>query len=241
MQVLYLDESGDHRITKVDPSYPVFVLGGVIMDEEYARQEVQPLVSSFKREFFGHDDLILHTADITRNRGAFTTLQDRPTRDRFRAQLNELIGRIDFTVIACAIVKSRLEAGHFDDAADLYRVAFRVIVDQFGEILGEHGPRGRIRAERRRPDLDRRLLQDWRTIARRGTGRIKAATIRQRIASFSQHPKSDRLVGLELADLVLTPIGRHIIGRPDRPDWHIVRSKFHGGAASALRIIGGQD
>lgn len=40
MKVLFLDESGDHNLTVIDPLYPVFVLGGVIMDRDYARIEV---------------------------------------------------------------------------------------------------------------------------------------------------------------------------------------------------------
>ena len=30
MKVLFLDESGDHNLSVIDPSYPIFVLGGVI-------------------------------------------------------------------------------------------------------------------------------------------------------------------------------------------------------------------
>ena len=73
---MFLDESGDHNLTKIDPQYPVFVLGGVIMDADYA---AGPLTGScwidFKRELFGRVDIVLHTADITRNRNGFEPLQ----------------------------------------------------------------------------------------------------------------------------------------------------------------------
>ena len=36
MKVLFLDESGDHNLSVIDPSYPIFVLGGVIVDQDYA-------------------------------------------------------------------------------------------------------------------------------------------------------------------------------------------------------------
>jgi hypothetical protein len=32
VKLLFLDESGDH----IDPQYPLFVLGGVIVDKDYA-------------------------------------------------------------------------------------------------------------------------------------------------------------------------------------------------------------
>ena len=36
MRVMFLDESGDHNLAVIDPSYPLFVLGGVIVDQRYA-------------------------------------------------------------------------------------------------------------------------------------------------------------------------------------------------------------
>lgn len=33
MKILFLDESGDHNLLVVDKDYPIFVLGGCIMDE----------------------------------------------------------------------------------------------------------------------------------------------------------------------------------------------------------------
>ncbi|KJV92878.1 DUF3800 domain-containing protein [Rickettsia bellii] len=33
MHILFIDESGDHNLTKIDPSYPIFVLGGVIIEK----------------------------------------------------------------------------------------------------------------------------------------------------------------------------------------------------------------
>jgi hypothetical protein len=60
---MFLDESGDHSLKVIDPQYPVFVLGGVIADADYAHGELEERVRRFKRDLFGRDDLILHTAD----------------------------------------------------------------------------------------------------------------------------------------------------------------------------------
>jgi hypothetical protein len=61
---MYLDESGDHSLTKIDPSYPVFVLGGVIADQDYANDVIQPELDALKLELFGSNPPILHTADL---------------------------------------------------------------------------------------------------------------------------------------------------------------------------------
>jgi hypothetical protein len=46
------------------------------VDGSYAEGELVVRLNSFKREMFGHEDLILHTADITRNRNGFERLKD---------------------------------------------------------------------------------------------------------------------------------------------------------------------
>jgi hypothetical protein len=38
--VLFIDESGDHSLAVIDPQYPIFVLGGVIVDSDYAAGEL---------------------------------------------------------------------------------------------------------------------------------------------------------------------------------------------------------
>ncbi|HEY3761930.1 MAG TPA: DUF3800 domain-containing protein [Verrucomicrobiae bacterium] len=53
MKVLFLDESGDHNLTVIDPQYPLFVLGGVIIDKDYAENELTREVNTFKQELFG--------------------------------------------------------------------------------------------------------------------------------------------------------------------------------------------
>lgn len=240
MRTLYLDESGDHQLDLIDQRYPVFVLGGVIIEETYARTIAAEATSEFKRRFFERDDFVLHTAEITRNRGVFALLSNREIRDRFRTALNELLLNLEFGVVACVIDKRRFVDLPRTPTNDLYQVAFRVLIDRFCIVIGNHGG-GRIRAERRRPDLDAHLLNDWYTIQKSGTAHTTAATIGRRIASFSQHPKAEQLVGLELADLVVSPIGRHVAGYHDHADWQIVRSRFIGGEDFGLTIIPGHD
>lgn len=56
MKVLFLDESGDHNLGVIDPQYPLFVLGGVIMDKDYAEKELNEKLDRFKYEMFGRKD-----------------------------------------------------------------------------------------------------------------------------------------------------------------------------------------
>lgn len=65
LQIMFLDESDNHGLTQIDPEYPVFVLGGVIVERAYAEGPLEERLRAFKREVFERDDLILHTADLT--------------------------------------------------------------------------------------------------------------------------------------------------------------------------------
>ena len=74
MKTLFLDESGDHNLITIDPQYPVFVLGGIIVDADYADGPLTDALDNFKREWFGRADIVLHTTDIARNRNGFESL-----------------------------------------------------------------------------------------------------------------------------------------------------------------------
>ena len=91
MKALFLDESGDHNLSVIDPQYPLFVLGGVIMDKEYANGPLNDALNKFKYEMFGRTDIVLHTADITRNRNGFEAMKSGAFRNRFYERLNELM------------------------------------------------------------------------------------------------------------------------------------------------------
>lgn len=134
MKVLYLDESGHPNLAAIDPDFPIFVLGGVIVEQDYADGPLTDAFNAFKREMFGASDIVLHTADIVRNRNGFEALLDSTFRARFY----------------------------------------------------------------------------------------------QRIEKLELRSKRDNLAGLQLADLVVTPIARHLLGKVDNEDWRIIESKIRG-------------
>jgi hypothetical protein len=85
MLILFLDESGDHNLSVIDPQYPLFVLGGCIVESEYHEHMMTPSLADYKKRLFGREDFILHTAEIARRRGVFQKL----TNETFRAQFYE--------------------------------------------------------------------------------------------------------------------------------------------------------
>ncbi len=225
MKLLFLDESGDHSLERIDNDYPVFVLGGVIIDRTYYRSVVEPRIKRLKENFF-EDEVVLHTTDIIRGKNGFDTLSVQEIRQAFYEELNTLMQELEYTVIACAIKKDAHLKQYGPQAVDPYAYSLEVVIERFVHEIGnvEHG--GMVFAEKRRPDLDHELEMTWRKLREEGCSYASARTIDGRIIDLSLKDKRVNVGGLELADLVVSPIGRAIIGKPRQKDWDIVESKF---------------
>lgn len=238
MKVLFLDESGDHNLSVIDPQYPMFVLGGVIMDQAYAEGPLTDAMNAFKREMFGRTDIVLHTADITRNRNGFERLQDPLFRKRFCECLNSLMLDLRYTVVACAIRKNDHLARYGVAALDPYLLSLDVLVERFCFDIGRIAGGGVIVAEKRDPTLDRQLELAWLNLKIQGTQYLRATVVEQRIVALNLRAKQDNIAGLQLADLVVSPIGRHLLGKPDNDDWRIVNSKLRRSRAGRVEGYG---
>ena len=231
MKTLFLDESGDHNLSKIGPEYPIFVLGGVIV-EDYDEHQLTERLSEFKRDMFRTTDIILHTADITRNRNGFEALQDSRFRDQFRDRLNELMRTLSYSVVACAIQKKEHLGRHGATAPDPYMLSLETLVERFCFDIGDANKGGVISrggvivAEKRGPALDQELEFAWSKLKSEGTYCVSARDIEERILGLDLRSKRDNIAGLQLADLVVSPIGRHIMGKRDHEDWEIVNQKF---------------
>ncbi|MEX5323322.1 DUF3800 domain-containing protein, partial [Pseudomonas shirazica] len=59
--IVYVDESGDHGLQKINPEYPVFVLAFCIFRKDVYVQSVVPAVQKLKFDFWGHDGIVLHS------------------------------------------------------------------------------------------------------------------------------------------------------------------------------------
>ena len=226
MKVLFLDESGDHNLAVIDRSYPLFVLGGVIIDQRYAAGPLEDAFRAFKRRLFGRDDLILHTADITRNRNGFERLKERAFREYFYQELNALLRGIEFRVMACVIRKDDHLQRYGVAALDPYMLSLDVLVERFCMEIGNVDSGGVIVAERRDAMLDRELDIAWLNLKVQGTRYIKAKDIEKRVVGLNLRAKTANIAGLQLADLVVTPIGRKVLGKTIKEDYRVVEEKF---------------
>lgn len=230
MKVLYLDESGNHDLRNISATYPVFVIGGVIADRAYVREVIGPEMRAFKQRHFGREDIVLHTVDMGKGRGDYGFLADSGKRAAFYGELNALLGKWDYKVVACVFEKNRF-AKVYTSPADLYHYGLEILIERFCLELGDLVNAGHIYAEKRNPGLDRDLLQAWDDLKENefGTGYMTSEAIDQKIIGLELREKKPHYYGLQLADLVITPVGRHLAGHapnPNQVQWSIVEGKL---------------
>lgn len=59
----FIDESGDHGLTKIDTDFPVFLLCGVLIKEE-DYETVRQAINNLKHSIWGNKEVIFHSRDI---------------------------------------------------------------------------------------------------------------------------------------------------------------------------------
>ncbi|MDE3057567.1 MAG: DUF3800 domain-containing protein [Bacteroidota bacterium] len=226
MKILFLDESGDHSLTKLDEQYPMFVLAGIIMDASYHETVAIPRFEQLKEELFGNRSIVFHTADITRNKNGFERVKEKEFRERFYSALNAVMLSLDYMVVAAAVRKKEHLLQYGLAALDPYLLSLECLVERFAFELKMAGEQGIIIAECRNSILDNELELAFLNLKIQGTRYISAAEIKSCITQLATRKKEENIAGLQIADLVATPIGRYVLGKPPKPDFEIVKQKF---------------
>lgn len=226
MKVLYLDESGNHDLRTIIAGHSAFVLGGVLIDRQYARTHLEQSVRDFKQRWFGNDQIVLHSMDILQAKKEFSNLRLNPDyRNRFMDDLKLLLTSLEYEVIACLIHKDLFTARGMTDQ-DLYHVGLEVVVEKFCAELGDVEDGGIIYAEKRRPDHDHNLDIAWESLREFGSDHLESGQIDKRIVGMSLKAKSVNIAGLQLADLVVSTISRHAMGRDSREFYGVIEAKM---------------
>lgn len=224
--ILFLDESGDHSLVKIDQQYPMFVLAGGIFEYAYHEKVVVPEVEKFKKDLFNNSNLILHTEDITHNRNGFERIVETDFRKHFYEAENKLLAKLDYKILACAIKKDEHFKKYGLAAIDPYMLSLDCLVERFVFELESQGAKGIIIAESRNSVLDNQLELAFLNLKVQGTGFVSASKIKQAITQLVIKDKKENIAGLQLADLIASPIGRHILGKRNQVDYKVIEGKY---------------
>jgi len=226
LKVAFLDESGDHSLNKIDPSYPVFVLAGCIFDFDYYNNTAEPQIMALKQKYFKRNDIILRSYDIRKQKNAFNILVDKKLREAFYTDINELILSLNFTVIAAAINKTSLK-NQYSDSVNPYHLCFHFFFERVIMYLGKSNEKMLLRIESRETHNDKKLSHEY-ELFRAGSSRFPPKETQAKLADLSFNQKTQNIAGMQLADLVAYPIGKWIMNNDgENKAFKIVEKKLH--------------
>ncbi len=226
---LFIDECGDHNLTKYDPGFPVFTLCGILV----AQHNLKALIKEFeylKKEIFGTEEVIIHSVDIRKWRGPFSVLADKVLRERFFSGIERILSQHDaYVILSCTILKKQLNKFCVrGEEEDVYGLSLSYIIERsifcVDNIKSDGKPIISIVVERRGKKEDNKLLNYYNGLRNRGTKWVNADRLRSRISNFVFKNKKDNIIGLQIADLIAYPITIHLI-YPERqnPSYEAVK------------------
>ncbi len=224
---MFLDESGDHSLDKIDNSYPMFVLAGCIFDLDYYSTVVEPKINELKIKHFGKIDIILRSYDIRKQKGAFACLVDKKKREAFYIDLNNLMKSLNFKIIASAIHKSKLK-DQYSDPGNPYNLCLQFILERSVMFLGRSSEKLIFRIESREMHNDRKLAEVYEKFRTIDHHYFKKEEVQSKLVDLSFNQKTQNIAGHQIADLVAYPIGVSVLDdKRVNKAFEVIKTKFH--------------
>jgi hypothetical protein len=219
MKIMFIDETGDHNLTKIDPQYPIFSLNGVIFEKDYYYTEATKIFHEFKKKYFQSIDIILRSYDIRHQNPPFHILFNEELRKNFFNDLNNLVQNLKYTIISVNIRKH-----NFKNAKDNfkkidnnpYTVSINFIIERFIMFLDNNNDNGLINIESRGEHYDKSLYRSYMNYFYNGTSQISSKRIQEKILNFAFYNKQININGLQLADLISTTLAQKVLGKENR-------------------------
>ena len=227
---LFIDECGDHNLTKYDPGFPVFTLCGILI----SRRNLNALNKAFdelKEDIFGSKDVVIHSVDIRKWRGPFSVLADEALRLKFFDGIEKILSQNNaYVIVSCTILKEQLSKFCVrGEEEDVYGLSLSYLIERsifcvYNEKMWNVIPEISIVVERRGKKEDNKLLNYYNGLRNRGTKWVAADRLRARISDFGFNNKKDNIIGLQIADLIAYPVTIHQL-HPERynPSYEAVK------------------
>lgn len=222
--VVYVDESGDHSLTSINPDYPIFVLVFCIFEIDSYIHETVPAVQRLKFKWFGHDTVIFHERELRKRQPPFAFADLSGTPELFLEELTTLVAESHFEIVACVIDKrAYLATGYRNE--NPYSIGLRFGLERVFRLLDDVNQTRRIThviVESRGAKEDADLAETFDRTLQGLEIKSLGNTFRLRFV-----PKSINSTGLQLADMIARPVGISQL-RPNQENraWKAIQSKF---------------
>ena len=229
--IAFFDECGDHSMEKIDRDFPLFVLATVIVERRGYIEEIVPRLNHFKLSYWDHEGINLHSRDIRKADGPFSILQNSERRERFMAELTNLMKELPYTLFLVAIHKRRHLERYKDHARNPYNLALTFAFERIYHFLEQKGEYHLpVIAEARGKNEDRNLEAAFYKLLTKGTYFIEAKRFNRLYCPLLFENKKKNICGLQLADLCAYPSARHIL-KPEQPNraFEVVKEHIYDG------------
>lgn len=225
----FLDETGDHGLNFVDKNFPLFLLCGCLIREDFLA-DVESKINTFKQDYFKTNKVILHSRDIRKCEGAFQILFNLELKAKFYDDLNSILKGGEYLIIGSAIDKEEHIKRYGKGAKDPYALSISFILERLIFCLDKMDKNSTIEAlvEERGKKEDHMLLTHINSIMDRGTYYVSSERLKRKIIKFGFHSKQENIIGLQVADLCAYPLARHLIN-PTVPyiPFQIIKEKIY--------------
>ncbi len=228
--VIYVDESGDHGLApqSIDPNYPVFVLAFCIFAKSDYINTAVPKVQKLKFRWFGHDTIILHRNKIKKQETPFAFLQYDNKEKQFMRDIGNIVQDAPFTLVASVIHKDKLR-DQYTDPINPYHIAIQFCLERSYFFLNDRGDASKLThvvVECRGKKEDEELELAFRRIC---------DNKRWQNFDIVLVDKKTNSTGLQLADLIAQPIGRHVLDSTQQNRaYDIIEQKFRRGPTGKI-------
>lgn len=230
LYIVYIDETGDHSLTGIDRDFPVFCLTMLIFDHDEYIYKAIPRATKLKMDYWGHENVILHSRDIRKAQGDFAFLTNSVERPPFYERINELMQDTNYLIISIVIDKLNL-TNQYVYADNPYKLSLKFALERLLSLLEEKDQKEvMLVAESRGKKEDDDLRLSFLTVTNHGTEYVSKDRFCAIKFNLEFVSKKSNCTGTQMADLAGYPIARHNLN-PNEPNpaYEIVRAKeFRG-------------
>ncbi|WP_299762388.1 DUF3800 domain-containing protein [uncultured Pontibacter sp.] len=228
---LFIDESGDHGLSSIDPSFPIFTLCGIVFSERNY-ETFRLALNELKRKYWNDISTIFHSRDIRKCEGPFKILFDKQVKEGFYTEFNQIIREQDYAIISSSIDKLSYIKKYGLLSDDVYEISLSFIMERaiyYLEQVNEKEIELEIILERRGKKEDKKLGEHFQKLSSRGTFYVSKARLAKFNVKISFKHKKENINGLQIADLIAYPVARYILD-PSKPNssFEVLKSKFYG-------------
>jgi len=227
---LFIDETGDHGLAKIDINFPIFLLSGILIKTNDLIH-LELLLTKLKIKYWSTESLILHSREIRKCSNEYKILLNEDLKNQFYKDLNQLISRSKFLIIPSGINKVNYIENYGLLTDDPYEICISKIIDSvLTKFKHQKNQTSELQIilEKRGYKEDQKLALHLSKIVLNGTLNHPNSISKNVLIDYEFKHKKENIIGLQIADLIAYPIAKFMLNQSiNNPAFDIISNKIH--------------